>query len=397
MNPTRPMKILVVSPQFPSPALPMRGLSSNEQFRLLREGGHEVRAVVPLAWIPPGIPRPQWRRRRAVPALETDHGVEIAHPRYFSLGPMMKMPFSTALQRRLFWNVLEPFVSSFEAAGGHIIHAHSSALPGCMAGRTGNAKLVVSMLDHELFDIAPASPAWRRAITDTLRQADAVVYLSPLLMRIGLEAAGPQRACVIPLAIDVYDDLQPHRAAMFTVSTAARLIERKKVHVLIEAFVAFRREVPEARLVVIGDGPERSRLEKLAAQFGAAKAVQFTGHVAHREVVTRIAESNVFMLPSVRESLGTVYFEAMSQGVPVVGTLGEGIADFIVDGEDGFLVPPDDPETLVRVMRALYGKPDLWRRIAESGRRRFERSGVRWADSVAAHLELFGKLIRTGV
>ncbi len=373
----------------------MRGLSSNEQFRLLREGGHEVRAVVPQAWAPPGIPRPSWRRRRAVPAFESDHGVEIAHPRYLSLGPIGRLPFSAVLQRRLFWSALRPFVAPFAAQGGQIVHAHSSALPGCMAGRTGDAKLVVSMLDDELFDVAPASPAWRRAIVDTLRRADAVVYLSPLLMRLGLEAAGPHQACVIPLAIDVYDDLHPVRPAAFTVSTAARLIERKKVHVLIKAFVALRREIAAARLVVIGDGPERPRLERLAAELGAAQAVQFTGQITHRDVVTRIAGSHVFVLPSVRESLGTVYFEAMSSGVPIVGTAGEGIADFIVDGEEGFLVPPDDPEPLVRVMRALHESSELWRRIAEAGRRRFERSGVRWADSVSAHLALFERLIRS--
>ena len=389
------MKILVVSPQFPSPALPMRGLSSNEQFRLLRAAGHAVRAVVPQAWAPPVIPRPAWRRRRAVPAFESDHGVEIAHPRFLSLGPIGRLPFSTELQRRLFWSALRPFVASFAADGGQIVHAHSSALPGCLAGRTGHAKLVISMLDAELFDVAPASPAWRHAIVDTLRRADAVIYLSPLLMRLGLEAAGPHQACVIPLAIDTYDDLHPVRPAVFTISTAARLIERKKVHVLIDAFAAFCREVPEARLVVIGDGPERLRLERLAAELGAAPAVHFTGHVSHREVVTRIAETHVFVLPSIRESLGTVYFEAMSRGVPVVGTAGEGIADFIVDGEDGFLVPPNDSGALVRVMRALCGSPDLSRRIAEAGRRRFERSGVRWTDSVAAHLALFERLIQT--
>ncbi len=290
---------------------------------------------------------------------------------------------------------MRPFVAPFAAQGGQIVHAHSSALPGCMAGRTGDAKLVVSMLDDELFDVAPASPAWRRAIVDTLRRADAVVYLSPLLMRLGLEAAGPHQACVIPLAIDVYDDLRPVRPAAFTVSTAARLIERKKVHVLIKAFVALRREVPAARLMVIGDGPERPRLERLAAELGAAQAVQFTGQITHRDVITRIAGSHVFVLPSVRESLGTVYFEAMSSGVPIVGTAGEGIADFIVDGEEGFLVPPDDPEPLVRVMRALHESPELGRRIAEAGRRRFERSGVRWADSVSAHLALFERLIRS--
>jgi glycosyltransferase involved in cell wall biosynthesis len=263
-----------------------------------------------------------------------------------------------------------------------------------MVGRTGQAKLVISMLDDELFDVAPASPGWRRAITDSLRRADSVIYLSPLLMRLGIEAAGPHRACVIPLAIDVYDDLRPRRAAVFTVSTAARLIERKKVHVLIEAFAAFRRDVPDTRLVVIGDGPERLRLGALAARLGVGASVEFTGALSHRAVVTRIGESHVFVLPSVRESLGTVYFEAMSQGVPVVATLGEGIADFIKEGKDGFLVRPDDAAALVRVMRALHGSPELWGRIAEAGRSCFERSKVRWTDSVSAHLGLFEQLIR---
>ena len=388
------MKILVVSPHFPSPALPMRGLTKNEQFRLLTEAGHEVRAVVPQVWIPPVIPRRSWIRSRAVPAVEIDHGVEIAHPRYLSLARFKQIPFSTTLQRRLFWNALQPFVDSFASGGGHIIHAHSSALPGCMTGRTGNAKLVVSMLDHELFDVVPVSPAWRRAVVNTLQRADMVVYLSPLLMRLGLEAAGPHKACVIPLAIDVYNDLRPRRAEAFTVSTAARLIERKKVHVLIEAFAIFHQEAPGARLVIMGEGPERPRLERLVAQFGVGAAVQFTGNLAHREVVTRIAESHVFMLPSVRESLGTVYFEAMSQGVPVVGTAGEGIADFIADGNDGFLVQPNDPIPLLRLMRALHGDPGLGHRSGEAGRNCFERSKVRWTDSVSAHLALFDRLIR---
>ncbi len=374
----------------------MRGVSNNEQFRLMKAGGHTVRAVVPLPWVPPLIPRPGWRAQRAIPLVESDDGTEIAHPRYLSLGSTAKrFPVTVGVQRRLFWKGLQPSVSSFVANGGQIIHGHSAGLPGCMAGRTGSAKLVISILDDELFDIAPASPPQRKVIVDTLQRADAVVYLSPLLMRLGLKAAGPHNACVIPLAIDVYDDLRPHRPASFTISTAARLIERKKIHVLIEAFAAFSAGVPEARLVVMGDGTERSRLEKLAVQLGIGQAVQFTGHLTHREVVSRIAESHLFILPSIRESLGTVYFEAMSQGVPTVGTLEEGIADFIVDGEDGFLVRPDDPKPLVQLMRALHGSPELWGRVSAAGRASFERIGARWTDSVSAHLALFERLIRT--
>lgn len=388
------MKILFVSPQFPSPALPMRGVSSNEQFRLLRAAGHEVRAVVPLPWTPPFPARTHWQRLRSVPTIEHDHGVEIAHPRYLSLRRFANTPFSATLQRRFFWNALRPAVAAFAVEGGQIIHAHSASLPGCMVGRKRGMKLVVSMLDDELFDVAPVSPAWRRSIVDTLRRADAVVYLSPLLRRLGVEAAGPHNAHIIPLAIDVYDDLRPRKAASFTVSTAARLIERKNIHLLLEAFAAFCRSVPDARLVVIGDGVERPRLEKLAARLDVDAAVEFTGHLSHREVVARIAESHVFALPSIRESLGTVYFEAMSQGVPVIATTGEGIADFLADGEDGFLVPPHDPTPIVRVLRTLHGKPELLRHTSEAARCRFEKTGARWTDSVSAHLTLFENLLR---
>jgi glycosyltransferase involved in cell wall biosynthesis len=348
--------------------------------------------VVPVAWAPPGIPHPAWRQRNAVPEVETDHGVEIIHPRYLSFQRASSLPGVVSLQRHLFWRTLCPFVSSFAAGGGQIVHAHTSGLPGCMVGRTGQARLVISMHDNELFDVAPAAPAWRHAIVDSLRRADAVVYVSPLLMRLGLAAAGPHNACVIPAAIDIYDDVHPPKAAAFTVSTAARLIERKKIHVLIQAFAALLKEVPSARLVIMGDGTERIRLERLALSLGVAPAVEFTGTLAHRDVVTRIGESHVFALPSVRESLGTVYFEAMSQGVPVVATAGEGIADFITDGEDGFLVQPDDPTGLFQVLRALQGSSDLLRRVADHGRVRFERSKVRWTDSLPAHIALFHQL-----
>lgn len=373
----------------------MRGTSSNEQFRLMKNAGHEIRAIVPLAWVPPCIRHAGWLLRRAVPAIESDHGVEIAHPRYFSLGPIGRLPALLLLQRALYWNALRPFVASFEAGGGDIVHAHSCELPGCMLGRLRSAKLVISMHNWEQFNIPPASSAWNRMILDTLRRADAVVYVSSRLMQLGLEAAGPHNACVIPHGINVYDDLGACRAESFTISTAARLIDQKKIHVVIEAFAVFRREVPDARLVVVGDGPERFRLEEMSTRLGVREAVQFTGRLSHREVAARIAESHVFVLPSVREALGSVYFEAMSQGVPVVGSAGEGIADFIIDGENGFLVSPDEPGELVRVLRTLHQAPDLGHRVAEAGRACFERSGVRWEHSTSAHLALFERLIQT--
>ncbi len=387
------MKVLVVSPLLPSSAIAMRGLHSNEQFRIFRALGHDVRAVVPVAWVPPGVPKASWRRRRDVPPVEKDHGVEIAHPRFLSLGRIGRLSAGHNVQRELYWRALKQEVESFVGSGGRIVHVHSCGLPGVLLDRIKPAKLVVSMWDNELFDVAPARRAFRKSIVRTLRTADSVVYISETLHRVGTELVGPHAGCVIPLGIDEYPDVTPDPDAAFTVVTAARLIRRKKIDLLIEAFASFRAFAPEARLLVVGDGPDRRRLENAVRACGVAGAVDFTGSVPHRRVLEHLARGHLFVLPSVRESLGTVYFEAMAMRVPVVGVRGEGISDYVTDGIDGFLVPPDDSTAIVKVMRTIYDQPERRQQIGDMGHALFDRSGVRWHDYVTAHLELFGRLL----
>jgi glycosyltransferase involved in cell wall biosynthesis len=387
------MKILIISPSLPSPSFDMRGVRTNEQFRLFVEQGHELRAVVPVSWAPPGVPRASWQRRRQLPCSEVDHGVEMVHPRFLGLGPAKRLPGAAVVQRALYWRALRPEVQRFVRSGGSIVHVHSCGLPGVVVDRVRPAKSVVSMWDHELFDLAPAARGWERAIAASLRRADAVVYISDTLRQAGESIAGPHAAHVIPLAIDEFPDITPAPSPQFTVLTAARLIERKNIALLLDAFSRFREGAPESRLTIVGDGPERPRLEQQAERLGIASAVEFTGRLAQRAVRERMARADVFVLPSVRESLGTVYFEAMSVKVPVVGVRGEAIADYVTDGVDGFIIDPGDGAALVEIMHALHGDQAKRRLVGEGGRAVFERSGTRWPDYVAAHLALFESLV----
>lgn len=390
------MKILVVSPLLPSPSIEMRGVRTNESLRLLRGQGHEVRAVVPIPYVPPGVRRGSWQRWREVPAIEDDHGVEIAHPRFARLGPVTRTGPGHRLQRRLFHRALAAEVAHFEAGGGDIVHAHSVTLPGVLAGRLGRAKLVVSMHDHELFESAPASHALARSIARSLRRADCAVYVSPTLQSEGRRLAGPHESRVIPLAIDAYPDIQPRPAPVFTVITAARLIARKHIDRLVDAFVRVRASVPSARLAIAGEGPERLPLERRVARAGVAADVDFLGALPNRRLVEEIARAHVFALPSVRESLGTVYFEAMSMGVPIVGTVGEGIADYVTDGVDGFLLPPEDTDGLTSLLRRLHADPERRATVGAAGRERLRQIGATWPAYVDAHVELFRELIESG-
>jgi glycosyltransferase involved in cell wall biosynthesis len=107
-----------------------------------------------------------------------------------------------------------------------------------------------------------------------------------------------------------------------------------------------------------------------------------------------MTRANVMALPSVRESLGAVYLEAMSLGVPALGTRGEGIEEHIEHGVSGILIPPGDDEALLAELRALAADPDRARRIGAEGRRRFLAGRFSWRANAQAYLALFEDLSR---
>lgn len=379
------MRIAVVSPHLPTRALPMRGASHDEQLRLFAEAGHEVRAVVPLAWAPR-----RWLSGARVPHEERDGSVVVVHPRYPRLPHFLR---GGSLERRLFARAAASALGAGPTAPD-VVLAHSASLPGGLLGRIGRAAFVVSLYDHELYDLAPASPIIRRGIVQTLRSADCSVYLSEALRRYALNLAGPHRNRVIPLGIETRS--APSRAPpqSFTVCTVTRLIARKRVDSLIRAFARLAAQWPDARLVIVGDGPERRALERMVRALGIQGLVEMTGALDARGAQERISHASVMALPSVRESLGAVYLEAMALGVPALGTRGEGIEEHIENGVSGILVPPDDDDALLAELRALAAHPHRTREIGEAGRRRFLAGRFSWRANAGAYLALFEEVLR---
>jgi glycosyltransferase involved in cell wall biosynthesis len=99
-------------------------------------------------------------------------------------------------------------------------------------------------------------------------------------------------------------------------------------------------------------------------------------------------------MPSAPESLGAVYFEAMSLAVPALGTEGEGISEYIQHGVDGILIPRGNEERLYDELKRLAMDRERSRRIGEAGRKLFLSRGPSWQANVAAHLALFDELRR---
>jgi len=156
-----------------------------------------------------------------------------------------------------------------------------------------------------------------------------------------------------------------------TVIFLGRLRKYKGVQILLRAMVKVRERVPGARLLVVGDGPYKGSLERLAARLGIAEFVTFAGFVPSGERVEMLRKSHVAVSPSPKEGWGLTVVEANACGTPVVASRSPGLRDSVRHGETGFLVRHGDVEELAgRVVEVL--SDDVLRDALSEG-------ALRWA------------------
>jgi len=132
------------------------------------------------------------------------------------------------------------------------------------------------------------------------------------------------------------------------------LIERKGIGLLLDAFAQVRVRHPSIRLRIVGEGPLRGKLEKKTAQAGLQDRVDFAGFVEPAGIPSEYAEAGLFILPSLEETFGVVVVEALACGVPVICSSFAGVSTYLKDGEDAYVVDPNDTELLAgRIGRLL--------------------------------------------
>jgi glycosyltransferase involved in cell wall biosynthesis len=146
---------------------------------------------------------------------------------------------------------------------------------------------------------------------------------------------------------------------------------------------------------VVGDGPDRSALSRLADQLGIIDNVAFVGPVRHAEIFDWLAGQDIFVLPSYREAFGIAYLEAMAGGLLTIGVRGQGPSQFITNGVSGILVPPNDVEALTKTLRdVLTGEISAWRTIAREGQR-IARAGYTWDNHARRLISVYEESMAT--
>lgn len=152
-----------------------------------------------------------------------------------------------------------------------------------------------------------------------------------------------------------------------------RLIESKRVHILLRAFARARLKATDAHLLIVGDGPARSSLEALSESLSLAGSVEFRGNVGEKKPLAKLlASSGCFVLPGYG---GLAINEAMAAGLAIVCSRGDGTEKHLVrDGENGYLIPWEDEDTMTNKIITLLSDPEQTRRMGEQSYRLITQS-----------------------
>jgi glycosyltransferase involved in cell wall biosynthesis len=148
----------------------------------------------------------------------------------------------------------------------------------------------------------------------------------------------------------------------------ARLVRHKGHATLLRALAALAGDGLQLEATLVGDGPERGELERLAAELGIGGQVRFAGPMGQDELPAVYRDHDVFCLPTLSEAVGVVNMEAMACGLPVVSSELMGVPELIEDGANGLLVTPGREGELAAALRRLAEDPRMRARMGEAGR-----------------------------
>jgi glycosyltransferase involved in cell wall biosynthesis len=159
-----------------------------------------------------------------------------------------------------------------------------------------------------------------------------------------------------------------------TIVCVARQYPRKHIADLLRALPIVRKAVPQAHVLIVGDGPEHAALRRLAAELGLGTAVAFLGSLPEDQQVARCyRQADVFCLPSVQEGFGIVFLEAMAAGLPIVAARAAAVPEVVPHGRAGLLVPPGDSPALAGALIQLLEQPDQRSAYGAFGQQHIER------------------------
>lgn len=275
----------------------------------------------------------------------------------------------------------------------HVMSPFSPTLTGRLLGHSCAAHIMTFLVAIE--------PAWYRQALGLLARVQNR-SLQRFHGRMAISHAAERSAkalyggayTIVPVGVNI-ERFQPVGAeprgaiadAGTTILYLGRLEQRKGVRTLLRAVAHLQQQLPDIRLCIGGDGPERPTLERLAAELGLTN-VQFLGYVPADDLPGLMHSADIFCAPATEaESFGLVLVEAMAAGLPIVASANAGYAEVLAAHPGNLLVPPRDDRALAGALYAFAAAPAYRRELGQRNIRAVQR--YRWDAVGAAIIDIY--------
>ncbi len=354
--------------------------------------GHEVR-VIAQHW--PSYPKHEWM-----------DNVEVIRPQYWwpESAEKLRQPgggIPIAWQSsRLVRLQMIPFILIHTLAvaryarGYDVVHAQWTLSAGAawLSRMIHQRPVLATLQGSDIFQVTRNRfGAWLTNFV--LQRCNRISVLSPALaeatMAVGISEKNIK---IIPNGVDVNQFQPASEERKATILYVGSLIERKGVSFLIKAMPKILEAHPQYRLVIVGEGVERERLQALAQELGVAEQINFAGAQPSDQVRHWMQRSKIFVLPSVEEGLGVVLLEALASGTPVVASEVGGIPT-VITPEVGHLVPPGDADALAQNICRLLTNNTQWSTMSQQARHRAEEI-YDWQKIAAQFIEIYDDMVQ---
>jgi glycosyltransferase involved in cell wall biosynthesis len=359
-----PIRLLTFSTLFPNNARPNHGVFVENRLRhLVASGAVSSDVVAPVPWFPSAHPWfGDWAVNARVVTQETRHGLIVRHPR-FPVLPRFGMSLAPVLLYRAMLPMVRRLIA--EGPGFDAIDAHYLYPDGVAAVWLGQHFGLPVVLTARGTDVSliPQFARPRRLILQAIAGAAAVIAVSAALRQALIEIGAPEaKISVLRNGVDTTvfrppADRPAARAELGfvrpTLISVGLLIERKGHHRTIEAMT----QLPDFDLVIIGEGPERDRLNALVLRSGLGDRVRLAGPRPHAELPLWYGAADASVLSSSREGWANVLLESMACGTPVVASPIWGNPEVVRSPAAGVITRENSADGIAEAVRRLFASP----------------------------------------
>lgn len=283
-----------------------------------------------------------------------------------------------------------------------LLNAHYASGYGLLARLSGFAPSLLSVWGGDVYDFPSKSPLHRYLVRSNLKFATQIASTSHCMARKVHEILPGAKVVVTPFGVDevrFHGKSRVEGGPRLTIGTVKTLAPKYGVDTLIQAFALLKQypNLPELKLEIAGDGPQRSGLELLSRKLGLGSSVVFHGALTHDHVPEMLGRLDVFVALSRldSESFGVAAVEAAMCALPVVVSDAEGLAEVVEDGATGFVVPRNNPDAAARALNRLASSEVLRKQMGNAGRVRALKFYT-WENSLDNMIGVYKQTIAGG-